>query len=515
MKFYSIVLLATLSFLSPTALAQNFVANGNFETDTFTVGPGYTGGGNPDQISGWMGNGNNGINPVFVPQNPTSIVGWTKSEDASGNLGLNPVADARSPFADNGIVEGGALFMQGIMSAYQDVAGLTVGEDYVMSVDYNSRSFGDIPSVFLELNGVLFDAFPDPDEFFDETVSPVDDPESPWWTAEIPFTAESPTMRVEFFTEPLNGGDATFLLDNVELTSAAGGENLLTNGDFEQDLDLWTAWPGYVSKGAGVSAPFRDNGANDTQVALIQNAGSIEQLVEGLTPGVEYTFSLEYNARNCCGDFPVPEVLIDDEPLQEFPFDEVVFPVEEDNEWYVFETTVTPEGDSVLLKIQTLSDTDGDSTFLVDNVFFGIPGNEVAGDFNGNGELELSEIDSLGAAIAANSNDLAFDLNGDGLLSLADIDLFLGNAGKLNGDTDFSGGVAFPDFLTLSANFAKQGISWSGGDLDGNGAVLFPDFLIFSSNFGKTSAAQSVPEPHGLVLLAMGLPLLLGRRRNR
>ena len=64
--------------------------------------------------------------------------------------------------------------MQGNVSAYQELSGLTVGSDYLLSVDYNSRNCcGDIPSVSLEIGGEMSDAFPDPDDFFDSTVDPV------------------------------------------------------------------------------------------------------------------------------------------------------------------------------------------------------------------------------------------------------------------------------------------------------------------------------------------------------
>ena len=290
--------------LASSLLSQNFVVNGDFEADLYSTFPGYNGGANnPAQITAWTPTeGNGGINPVFVPQNPSSIVGWTRGEDSIQNIGINPTIDGAAPFADNGDVDGGIMFLQGTSSAYQVVEGLTVGETYLFGADYNARNCcGDTPTVSLELNGEFSDEFPDPEEFFDGEIFPVET--GAWWRSELEYVATSESLRVEFFTEPTLGGDATLTVDNVSLASVAGGDNLIVNGDFEDDLDSFVTFPGYLGSGqAGGSAPFRDNGNNATQVAFLQGAAGMQQEITGLTPGTEYTLSFDYNSRNCCGD---------------------------------------------------------------------------------------------------------------------------------------------------------------------------------------------------------------------
>lgn len=59
----------------------------------------------------------------------------------------------------------------------------------------------------------------------------------------------------------------------------------------------------------------------------------------------------------------------------------------------------------------------------------------------------------------------------------------LAEAGKISGDFDFDGKVAFADFLTISTNMNQTGHTYNGGDLDCNGIVDFADFLVVSSNF--------------------------------
>lgn len=506
MRFY--ITLFALTLLASISHGQNLIVNGDFEADTFTVWPGYTGGENPESISGWTRNevvspGNVGINPVFEPQNPSSIIGWTRNEDSVSNIGINPVADGRQPFADNGDSDGGILFMQGESSVFQEVSGLTVGEDYVLSVDYNARNCcGDIPAVTLELNGQFSDQFPDPDDFIDALVDPVE--VGAWWFTEIPFTAESEDLRVEFFTFPDLGGDATFLLDNIALELESGGDNLLINGDFEAELDQWVTWPGYLGvENAGPRAPFRDNGNNDTKVALLQNSAAIDQEITGLTIGEEYTLSLEYNARNCCGAVPEPQLFIDGEPIIEFADDAgFVEPVGGENDWYAFETTIVAEATSFVLTVQNDSDIEGgDSTFLVDNVFFGQMG-MIFGDFDNNGSVTPEDINILAATEGT---------------SVEDITSTLAQLGFLNGDLDLDGEVAFSDFLVLSNNFGQPDLAtWVDGDLDGDKKVAFSDFLILSNNFGGTAAQPiSVPEPESLLTVMFGLLGLSLARKMR
>ena len=129
----------------------------------------------------------------------------------------------------------------------------------------------------------------------------------------------------------------------------------------------------------------------------------------------------------------------------------------------------------------------------------------ILGDFNGDSELTADDIDLLSAAIREASTDTIFDLTTDELVTDADREAWTSLAGTLLGDADFSGDVAFPDFLQLSQNFGQPG-GWAEGDFDGSGDVAFPDFLTLSLNFGHSVATvTSVPEPTGFSLFCISM----------
>ncbi len=110
-----------------------------------------------------------------------------------------------------------------------------------------------------------------------------------------------------------------------------------------------------------------------------------------------------------------------------------------------------------------------------------------------------------------NADDLAC------VTTLSDRDAVLAAINSFPGDLDGIGGVAFPDFLTLSGNFNKSPATYAEGNIDlSEDGVAFGDFLILSGNFGQGgAAAASVPEPSGMGLMSFVALLLFTRRRNR
>jgi hypothetical protein len=120
--------------------------------------------------------------------------------------------------------------------------------------------------------------------------------------------------------------------------------------------------------------------------------------------------------------------------------------------------------------------------------------------------------------------DLLGDCNGDGVVDGQDLQCacasgtlsdVLATTGLLPGDFDADGNVAFPDFLTLSANFGQTVDGYHLGDADCSGDVGFSDFLLLSANFGQSTGVAAVPEPMGLMVWVPAICGLMVARRFR
>src|SRR5271157_4948767 len=128
-----LALVAAASLCSLAALAQT-IPNPSFETDTFTVWPGY-----------------------ISDQSPPAITGWTA--DSPNGAGLNPIGDGRSPFADNGAIPDGkqVLFIQSGANTLETtvsttISGLTVGTTYKVTLRANGRG-GQRPDLRISIDG--------------------------------------------------------------------------------------------------------------------------------------------------------------------------------------------------------------------------------------------------------------------------------------------------------------------------------------------------------------------------
>ena len=140
------------------------------------------------------------------------------------------------------------------------------------------------------------------------------------------------------------------------------------------------------------------------------------------------------------------------------------------------------------------------------------------GDFNGDEIGDITDVDLFMTAMADGPYNIKFDLDRDGDVDADDHTLLIETElGTAFGDTDLDGDVDLSDLSTLAGNWDTAGaaIGWSGGDLNGDRAVDIGDLSLLAANWGfPAAAAANVPEPATALLLAVGAPALLRRRRR-
>ena len=194
-----------------TVNANPMVVNGDFEGEnTFTVWPGYVGGDNPADIPGWTGDGGRGLNPIVSEHE-------------------NP-----APFRDNGDNDTTVAFLQGTAHIEQVISGFTPGTEYTVGLDFNARNCcgGALPIANVLVDGEVIGSSLDL-EFPGGGIIPVGGTE-PWYHADIDFTPTAESITLRFETMPMDGGDSTFILDNVQIVPepSAGILMLLGLGAF-------------------------------------------------------------------------------------------------------------------------------------------------------------------------------------------------------------------------------------------------------------------------------------------
>ena len=148
-------------------------------------------------------------------------------------------------------------------------------------------------------------------------------------------------------------------------------------------------------------------------------------------------------------------------------------------------------------------------------------GEELAGDFNGNGELDANDLDLLSEAIRNGSNDVQFDLNGDGPIDDQDRSAWLDEKNTWLGDANLDGEFNSSDMVAIFVagefedNIAGNS-SWSTGDWNGDADFTSADivaaFVGGGFEVGPRAAAATVPEPSSFVALFLGAFALVAFR---
>lgn len=137
-----------------------------------------------------------------------------------------------------------------------------------------------------------------------------------------------------------------------------------------------------------------------------------------------------------------------------------------------------------------------------------VPSFPFIGDVDGNGFIEVEDINSLLELAAEQTENLIYDLNGDGIVSLADRSHLIRNIiGSDYGDANLDGLFDSRDLVEVfQAAEYRDGLdansTWETGDWDGDREFDTSDFLLAfqTGSFEDAANAIAVPEPRISVL---------------
>ena len=243
------------------------IANPSFETDTFTVFPGYVSGNGP--ITGWNALGGHGVNP--------------------GTFG--------GPFTDNGAIPDGtkAAFLQADGAMSQIVNGFIVGNSYQVRFFENARTGGTAPACEVKVGGNTIVSA--------HIVTPVGGANPYREVTSDPFVATATSLELSFVKSNPQGGDTTLLIDNVGIVppntaptifaqpqdaTIGLGDSATFSVGASGSAPLTYQWYFGASAIAGATGPTLDvvadfpDVAGDYSVVVANNAGSITSRVARL-----------------------------------------------------------------------------------------------------------------------------------------------------------------------------------------------------------------------------------------
>lgn len=212
------------------------ITNPGFETDAFTVFPGY------------------------AAANGGAITGWTATP--ATRVGLNPAAT--SPFANNGAIPGGVnvAFIQagttGPGSLSTTVTGLTVGTKYKVSMRVNARyqTAANLPNLVFSTNGT------GPTVALEVAAVSTAVNTTAWKNAAFEFTATA-TEQVITLTNDKTVGDHTVLIDDVTIAPSDNAWSFSPwTGDADSGIDSQYLYTHAYSFGS--NPPVTINGVNFT-----------------------------------------------------------------------------------------------------------------------------------------------------------------------------------------------------------------------------------------------------------
>ena len=161
----------------------------------------------------------------------------------------------------------------------------------------------------------------------------------------------------------------------------------------------------------------------------------------------------------------------------------------------------------------------------MDEFFLNLGGATTPGDFDGDGDVDAADIDSISAAINAGNMDSIYDMDGSGVVDADDRSYLIGTT--LNtylGDSNLDGEFNSSDFVAVFTigeyeDEIAGNSGWADGDWNGDTDFDSSDFVVAFSEAAyetgpKPVAAAQVPEPAMSGLLATMLLATLLRLRT-
>jgi hypothetical protein len=269
-------------------------------------------------------------------------------------------------------------FIQGVGSLSQQLTGLTAGANYWLQFCYalrdNTDPLGPATDLVVKFAGQTLVTIP-------KIIPLSQSGAGAYYFTNVVFAPASADGALEFDTSNPKG-DATLLLDAINIIRREPGEVVLQNPSFEASgaMDLYIEGPntaplfGWIITGGGrgtaASGPFYDNGMppDQDQVLFLQGADTAAQFVSGFTAGKSYTVIYSVNDRACCGSDLTTHYAVQVGPpgAPVTLFEEDITPVGGTQLFYRRYATFTADGTDEQVQFQHVPA--GDKTLLIDNI---------------------------------------------------------------------------------------------------------------------------------------------------
>lgn len=129
---------------------------------------------------------------------------------------------------------------------------------------------------------------------------------------------------------------------------------------------------------------------------------------------------------------------------------------------------------------------------------------DVLADLDGDGALDVDDLDALQTAIQAGTDQLRYDYSGEAQLNAVDFETWLFDIyGTIPGDANLDRVVDGADFLIWNENKFQSNDLWSQGDFNFDGTVDGADFLVWNDFKFTSLDTVAVPEPVSSLAVAV------------